>query len=77
MLRLSRGFLVDLLVLGVFLTLVVCYVYNYYNYLNTIRDGDRDGIPDVDEMSKYLTDPNSKDTDNDGLADYQEFSITT
>jgi len=52
-------------------------VYNYYNYLNTIRDGDRDGIPDVDEMSKYLTDPNSKDTDNDGLADYQEFSITT
>lgn len=36
------------------------------------RDSDGDGIPDVDELSKYHTNPNSRDTDSDGLTDYQE-----
>ena len=66
-----RGF-AGLLVLVVFLGLAAYYAYNYYNYLNTTRDSDGDGIPDVDELSKYHTDPNSMDTDGDGLTDYQE-----
>jgi hypothetical protein len=56
----------------VFLGLVAYYAYNYYNYLNMTRDSDGDGIPDVDELSKYHTNPNSRDTDSDGLTDYQE-----
>jgi len=61
-----------LLVLVVFLGLAAYCAYNYYNYLNMTRDSDGDGIPDVDELSKYHTNPNSMDTDSDGLTDYQE-----
>jgi hypothetical protein len=38
----------------VFLSLAAYYAYNYYNYLNMTRDSDGDGIPDVDELNKYL-----------------------
>ena len=72
MLGLSRRGFAGLLVLVVFLGLAAYYAYNYYNYLNMTRDSDGDGIPDVDELSKYHTDPNSRDTDSDGLTDYQE-----
>jgi hypothetical protein len=59
----------------VFLGLAAYYAYNYYNYLNMTRDSDGDGIPDVDELSKYHTNPNSRDTDSDGLIDYQEVFV--
>jgi hypothetical protein len=59
----------------VFLGLVAYYAYNYYNYLSMTRDSDGDGIPDVDELSKYHTNPNSMDTDGDGLTDYQEIFV--
>jgi hypothetical protein len=39
------------------------------------RDSDGDGIPDVDELSKYHTNPNSRDTDSDDLTDYQEVFV--
>jgi hypothetical protein len=72
LLGLSRRGFAGLLVLVVFLGLAAYYAYNYYNYLNMTRDSDGDGIPDVDELSKYHTNPNSRDTDSDGLTDYQE-----
>jgi hypothetical protein len=40
-----------------------------------VRDSDGDGIPDVDEVNKYYTDPRSIDTDSDGLTDYQEVFV--
>jgi len=75
LLGLSRRGFAGLLVLVVFLGLVAYYAYNYYNYLNMTRDSDGDGIPDVDELSKYHTDPNSRDTDSDGISDYEEIFI--
>jgi hypothetical protein len=75
LLGLSRRGFAGLLVLVVFLGLVAYYAYNYYNYLNMTRDSDGDGIPDVDELSKYHTNPNSRDTDSDGLTDYQEVFV--
>ena len=72
MLGLSRRGFAGLLVLVVFLGLAAYYAYNY---LNMTRDSDGDGIPDVDELSKYHTDPNSRDTDSDGLTDYQEVFV--
>ncbi|MFZ8782811.1 MAG: hypothetical protein ACO2OR_02345 [Desulfurococcaceae archaeon] len=67
-----RGF-AGLLVLVVFLGLATYYVYNY---LNMTRDSDGDGIPDVDELNKYHTNPNSRDTDSDGLTDYRRSLYT-
>ena len=37
-------------------------------------DSDSDGLPDVVEV-QYGTNPNSADTDNDGLSDYEEIKI--
>lgn len=35
-------------------------------------DTDGDGLPDVDEVNKYRTDPKKQDTDGDGLSDGDE-----
>ena len=35
-------------------------------------DTDGDGLADVDELTKYWTDPNNPDTDGDGLTDGAE-----
>ena len=40
-----------------------------------IRDTDRDGISDDDEVHVYGTDPFNPDTDQDGLTDYEEIFI--
>ncbi len=41
-------------------------------YATTAKDSDLDGIPDDIEITRYNTNPNSTDTDNDGVLDYQE-----
>jgi hypothetical protein len=38
-------------------------------------DTDSDGIPDVDEIEVYGTDPENADTDGDGLSDYDELQV--
>ena len=38
-------------------------------------DTDGDGIPDVDEVSVFGTDPENPDTDGDGLSDYDELYV--
>ena len=38
-------------------------------------DTDSDGIPDVDEIEVYGTDPENADTDGDGLSDYDELYV--
>ncbi len=40
-------------------------------------DRDEDGIPLIDELFVYGTDPNAADTDFDGLSDYDEIAIGT
>ena len=35
-------------------------------------DSDKDRIPDIEEINRYGTDPNSYDTDKDGIGDRQE-----
>ncbi|MEA3464242.1 MAG: hypothetical protein U9R14_04190, partial [Patescibacteria group bacterium] len=35
-------------------------------------DSDDDGLNDLEEMSKYFTDPNNPDTDSDGYSDGEE-----
>ncbi len=40
-------------------------------------DRDEDGIPLIDELFVYETDPNAADTDFDGLSDYDEIAIGT
>jgi len=41
----------------------------------TLKDTDKDGINDWEEVSKYGTDPLKADTDNDGLKDGEEINI--
>jgi len=41
---------------------------------SSVKDKDRDGIPDVDEK-EFGTDPSSPDSDNDGLFDYDEIIV--
>ena len=38
-------------------------------------DSDNDGIPDLDEINIYGTDPQNPDTDGDGLTDGQELQL--
>lgn len=38
-------------------------------------DSDKDGIPDVDEINIYGTDPNNPDSDGDGISDGQELQL--
>lgn len=38
-------------------------------------DSDADGITDVDEINKYLTDPYNSDSDFDGISDYDEIFV--
>ena len=40
-------------------------------------DTDLDGISDYDEVNKYHTDPNNRDTDDDMLDDYNEILLNT
>ena len=40
--------------------------------VNTIGDGDGDGLPDIDEVTVHGTDPLLVDTDGDGLSDGDE-----
>jgi len=40
--------------------------------LDSDADSDGDGIPNIDEIRKYGTDPRSADSDGDGLTDYAE-----
>ena len=35
-------------------------------------DSDKDRIPDIEEINRYGTDPNSYDTDKDGIGDREE-----
>jgi hypothetical protein len=52
-------------VLSMFLSyLSVCCIY-----AADTSDSDGDGLPDFQEVHKYLTDPNKKDTDGDGISD--------
>lgn len=37
-----------------------------------IQDSDQDGLSDFDEITRYRSDPNKKDTDNDGYNDKEE-----
>ena len=41
---------------------------NYY-YMVDMSDSDNDGLPDYEEINKYLTDPENADSDNDGVKD--------
>jgi len=43
-------------------------------YANGLLDSDQDGVPDKDEIEIYKTDPNKKDTDNDGYSDWLELN---
>jgi hypothetical protein len=45
---------------------------NEVSYTFTELDSDKDGIPDVDEIEIYGTDPYTADTDKDGINDGQE-----
>jgi len=39
------------------------------------KDSDDDGIPDLDELKKYGTDPLKVDSDGDGISDYDEVFV--
>lgn len=43
-------------------------------FANNLPDVDNDGVPDIDEINVYYTDPNNPDTDNDGYSDWEELS---
>jgi hypothetical protein len=60
-----------LAVVGIIVLLISSYfiVYNYYVYY--YGDWDGDGIKNAEEY-KYGTNPYSKDTDGDGISDYDE-----
>ena len=42
---------------------------------NNLEDSDMDGIPDIDEINIYSTDPNNRDTDSDGYSDWVELNF--
>lgn len=42
---------------------------------NLLPDSDNDGVPDIDEIEIYKTDPNDPDTDNDGYSDWLELNL--
>jgi len=49
--------------------------YTENGIICTLIDSDNDGLADIVE-EVYGTDPNSPDTDGDGLTDYEEIHIT-
>jgi lysophospholipase L1-like esterase len=53
------------------------YIPTLKNYCETLRpDTDSDGISDIFETKKFLTDPNNPDSDLDGKNDGQEVFVT-
>ena len=47
-----------------------CFVF-----ANNLKDSDMDGIPNIDEINIYYTDPNNRDTDSDGYSDWTELNF--
>jgi len=43
-------------------------------FANLLVDTDLDGVPDVDEINVYRTDPGNADTDGDGYSDWRELN---
>ena len=44
-------------------------------YTIPVTDTDGDGIPDIEEINIYGTDPNKMDTDGDGINDGDEINL--
>lgn len=61
----------SLLIVG-FLFIALYFIPVILGQENLQKDSDLDGIPDNIEISKYATNPNSSDSDNDGVLDSQE-----
>ena len=43
-------------------------------FANDLSDMDSDGVPDIDEINIYKTDPGNADTDGDGYSDWLELN---
>lgn len=60
-------------ILKSFVGLVVAvYMASVVAWADTTKDTDLDGIPDTIETTQYRTNPESNDSDGDGVLDYQE-----
>jgi hypothetical protein len=55
--------------------LIVFLLFPFISQANNLSDRDFDGVPDMDEVNIYHTDPDNWDTDQDGYSDYVELNF--
>lgn len=57
-----------------FILIFLFFLTSDFSRANNLSDRDLDGVPDVDEINLYCTNPDSRDTDNDGWSDWIELN---